>query len=485
MDKMENNLKNIHDASLQVLETVGVRLHHRKVLEIAADNGVKVSDGKIFFGPESLMEWISIAPSEFTLFARNPACNMHIGGERTEHVSYNSGFPYILDREGRRRSAFFSDYLNFLKLVHATPEFKINGGVMVTPEDIPSDELLYPKLLYATLLHSDKCIFGGMGGKSESEMTMEMLKAVFDTDKQGLIERPRVINLVSSLSPLQFDEKMLDTLMVFAEYGQPVVVSPAVMAGSTGPVTLGGSIVVSHAESLVGVALAQMIRKGTPVVYGSATSNSDMRTGAFTIGTPESAMAVKYCARLARMLGLPSRGGGALNDAKNVSVQAGYESMMIQLVANQEKINFNFHSAGGLDSYGSMSYEKFVTDLDILARIKYYLADLNTDETHLAMDTIAQVGAGGEYLTHMHTAKNCRKAPFFSDISIQGVLKEGVKPDEALFAKMAAKLEKMFAAYKKPEISDDSLKRLDACVRNFGIDVESLKQKMVASAEEL
>ena len=178
MDKMENNLKNIHDASLQVLETVGVRLHHRKVLEIAADNGVKVSDGKIFFGPESLMEWISIAPSEFTLFARNPACNMHIGGERTEHVSYNSGFPYILDREGRRRSAFFSDYLNFLKLVHATPEFKINGGVMVTPEDIPSDELLYPKLLYATLLHSDKCIFGGMGGKSESEMTMEMLKAV-------------------------------------------------------------------------------------------------------------------------------------------------------------------------------------------------------------------------------------------------------------------------------------------------------------------
>jgi trimethylamine--corrinoid protein Co-methyltransferase len=208
-----------------------------------------------------------------------------------------------------------------------------------------------------------------------------------------------------------------------------------------------------------------------------------MRTGAFTIGTPESALAVKYCARLAKMYGLPCRGGGALNDAKNVSVQAGYESMMVQFVANQEKINFNFHSAGGLDSYGAMSYEKYVTDLEILSRIKYYLADLNTDDTHLAVDVIDQVGPGGEFLTQMHTAMHCRKDPFSSRISLQGVLPAGKTANDALFEKMNAQVQNMLDAYEKPDLSAEALQQLDACMDSFGIDVGALNRKIGLAAE--
>jgi trimethylamine--corrinoid protein Co-methyltransferase len=432
----------------------------------------------VFFKREQLKEWVSYAPSEFTVYASNPDHDMHIGGDHTEHVSYNSGFPFIADRKGDRRNAHFSDYINFLKLVHNTPYFNINGGVMVTPDDLPNDEMLYPVMLYTALLHTDKCFFGGMGGKKESEVTMEILKIAFDTDTEGLVQKPRICNLVSSLSPLQFDEKMLDTMLVYAAHGQPVVVSPAVMAGTTGPVTLAGTIALSHAETLVGIAVSQMIRKGTPAIYGSATANSDMKTGAFTIGSPESALAVKYCARLARMYGLPSRGGGALNDAKHVSVQAGYESMMIQFVANQEKINFNFHSAGGLDSYGSMSYEKYVTDLDILARIKYFLDDLNTGPEFLALDTIEKVGVGGEYLTQMHTAQYCRKAPFVSNISLQHMRKPWVSADDALFDKMTTKLETMLKGYERPEIKPEFIKKLDRCMEKYGVDTASLKEKM-------
>jgi trimethylamine--corrinoid protein Co-methyltransferase len=221
------------------------------------------------------------------------------------------------------------------------------------------------------------------------------------------------------------------------------------MAGSTGPVTLAGTIAISNVEALVGIALAQMVRRGTPAIYGSATSNAGMRTGAFTIGTPESALAVKYCARLAKRYGVPCRGGGGLNDAKNVSVQAGYESMMVQFVANQEKINFNFHTAGGLDSYGAMSFEKYVVDLEILARIKHYLADLNTEEAHVALDVIEQVGPGGEFLTQMHTAMHCRKAPFATQVSLQGVLPAGQTADEALFGKIHQALERMLAGYRQ------------------------------------
>jgi trimethylamine--corrinoid protein Co-methyltransferase len=347
---------------------------------LAAANGIRVPTAGSILPATSSRSGSPLAPAEFHLYARNPAYNMHIGGDRVEHVSYNAGFPFIVDMEGNRRKAMFDDYLKFLKLVHNTPAFNMNGGVMVTPDDLPNDDNLYPTMLYATLLHSDKCLFGGMGGRAESMKTMQILQAVFDAEKEEMIKTPRIANLVSSLSPLQFDEKMLDTLKVYADYGQAVVVSPAVMAGSTGPVTMAGTIAVSNAESLVGIALSQMLRPGTPAIYGSATSNADMRTGAFTIGTPESALAVNIVPDWPSVYGLPCRGGGALNDAKNVSVQAGYESMMVQFVANQEKINFNFHSAGGLDSYGAMSYEKYVTDLEILSRIKYYLADLNTDE---------------------------------------------------------------------------------------------------------
>jgi trimethylamine--corrinoid protein Co-methyltransferase len=277
---------------------------------------------------------------------------------------------------------------------------------------------------------------------------------------------------------------MLDTMMVYADYGQPVVISPAVMAGSTGPVTMAGTIAMSNAEALVGVALSQMLRKGTPAIYGSATSNADMRTGAFTIGTPESALAVRYCARLAKITVIPCRGGGSLNDAKNVSVQAGYESMMVQFVANQEKINFNFHSAGGLDSYGAMSYEKYITDLEILCAD--YLLSRRSEYRrydHLALDVIDQVGPGGEFLTQMHTAMHCRKDPFSSRISLQGVLPAGKTANDALFEKMNAQVQNMLDAYEKPDLSAEALQQLDACMDSFGIDVGALNRKIGLAAE--
>ncbi|MEH0018254.1 MAG: trimethylamine methyltransferase family protein [Desulfobacter sp.] len=482
MTPTAQKLKDLDRASMEIIETVGVRLHHPTILEMAADSGVRTEDGRVFFTRDQIMEWISFAPSTFRISARNPEHDLEIGGDRTVHASFNAGFPFVADLAGNRRPALFSDYLKFLRLVHAAEFFHINGGVMVTPEDLPNNDALYPTLLYTALLHTDKCLFGGMGGKAESDMTMQMLKAAFDTDKAGLVKTPRIINLVSSLSPLQFDEKMLDTLLVYADHGQPVIISPAVMAGTTGPVTLAGSIVVSNVESLVGVALSQIIRKGTPAVYGSATSGTDMRTGAFAIGSPESALAVKYCARLAKMYGIPCRGGGALNDAKNVSVQAGVEGTMIQMVANQEKINFNFHSAGGLDTYGSMSYEKFVVDLDILGRIRHFLNDINTDDDHLALDVIKEAGCGGQYLTHMHTGMNCRTAAFISDISLQGALKEGTDPDQALAEKMAAKINALLDSYQKPDLDPGIAAKLDTCLGAFGVDPEALKQRIEENA---
>ncbi len=455
---MEGNIENIHKGTIKVLEETGVKFHHPEIIDLLKKNGIKVSDNTAYFKKEQVMKWISKAPSEFKIYARNSKYDMNIGGDCIEYASSNSGFPLVADADGNTRKAKFTDYLDFLKLVHQTPYFNLNGGVMVTPCDLKSEEM-YPVMLYSTMVYSDKCIFGGLGGTREAEMTMDMLKIVFG-GKEKLVEKPRILTIISPASPLQFDKTMLETMLTYVKHGQPIIVSPAVMAGTTGPITLAGTIVLSNAESLAGIVVAQMIREGTPVIYGSASSTADMRNGNFVIGAPESALCVKYCAQLAKKYNVPCRGGGTLNDAKSVSVQAGYESMMIMMTACQEKINFVLHSAGSLDTYTSMSIEKFIVDLEIIGIVKRFISGVKTDSDFLALDVIDEVKPGGQFLTTQHTYKNFKKEPFIPEISIRGVMRKGETPYKRFFTNVEREKQKMFESYQKPELSSDIKSKL-------------------------
>ncbi len=464
---MQDDLRTIHQASMEILEEVGVKFHHPEVLDLLQSNGIRVVGETAYFKPDQVMNWISKAPSHFKIYARNPKYDMEIGGDQVEYVSCNSGFPWIADFEGTRRKAVLQDYFTFVKLVHQTPFFNINGGVMVTPSDLQYSPI-YPIMLMIALTHSDKCMFGGLGSAKESEMIMDILQIVFGRN-EDLINKPRIVTIISPLSPLQFDETMLDTLLIYAKYGQPMIIAPAVMAGTTGPITLAGSIALSNAESLAGIVVSQMVREGTPVIYGSASAASDMRTASFSIGSPESAIFAAYGARLAKSYGLPCRGGGTLNDAKSVSVQAGYESMMVMLTAVQEKINFILHSAGGLDSYGAMSFEKYIVDLEILGMINRFVQGVKTEPKDLALDVIKQVGPGGEFLTHPNTMENCRTELWIPDISLRGPIVDK-DPDECLKENINNKMSKMLANYDLPQLPAEIKSKLRQYLIDIGVD---------------
>jgi len=463
---VDKALEQIHRTSMDILEQTGVKFHQRKVLDLLISKGVKVIGETAYFTQDQVMDWVSKAPASFNIYARNPKYDMNIGGDHIEYVSCNSGFPWIADFEGAKRKAVLNDYIAFLKLVQQTSYFKMNGGVMVTPADLPSQNM-YPIMLYYTLLHSDKCLFGGMGGADETQAVMDMLQIVFG-NKEALINKPRIVTIISPLSPLQFDEKMLDTLMIYGEYGQPMIIAPAVMAGTTGPVTLAGTIALSNAETLAGIITAQMVRPGTPVLYGSASATADMKSAGFAIGSPESALCAMYCARMAKYYHLPCRGGGTLNDAKSVSVQAGYEGMMVLLVAAQEKINFILHSAGAIDSYGSMSYEKYIVDLEIIGMVERLVRGINTDPKHFAIDVIHEIGPGGEYLTHDHTMEFCRKEPWLSEISLRGASKDK-NPNEALLDNINGKKMNMLENFRMPDIDPELINKLREYLINQGV----------------
>jgi trimethylamine--corrinoid protein Co-methyltransferase len=259
-------------------------------------------------------------------------------------------------------------------------------------------------MLQAHMLHSDKPFIGSTEGESGAQHTMEMIEILFGSRP----DRPVTIGLINPLSPLGYGTETLQALMAYAHAGQPIVIATLIMAGSTGPITLAGVLALQNAEQLAGIVLAQLIRPGLPCIYGSTSTNIDLRTGALAVGSPELSLCLSAHAQLARFYGLPSRGGGALTDASLTDPQAGYESMFSLLTTINSGIDFVLHAGGILSSYLAFSYEKFVMDDEICGMARRYLRGIQVDPETLAYEVISNVGPGGHFLGEDHTLERCR-----------------------------------------------------------------------------
>lgn len=469
LERMDEDLKQIHEASMQILERTGMKFHHSEIIELLQQKGIKVCGQTAFFTREQITDWVSKAPATFTLYARNPQYDIVVGGDNVECCP-GSGSPAISESDGSKRPAMMTDYINFLKLYQQSDLYKVNGGFVVQPNDMSGKHGI-SLLLYATLLFSDKGIVTGTGPREAVQELMDMLGIVFG--KEELPQKPRAITIVNTNTPLQFDKNMLETMMVFIEHSQPVIIAACSMAGTTAPVTLAGTIALTNAEVLAGIAVSQMLREGTPVVYGSQTTTSDMKTGSIATGSPEGALCYEYAARLAKAYGLPCRGGGSLTDAKSLSVQAGYESMLTYLATHRAGINLIFQSAGIMDGYAAMSYEKFIVDLEIIGMAKRYLAGVKVNPATLAVDVIHEVGIAGQFLTAEHTMKYCRKEPFIPAISSRGTVMGD--PTAQLLEKIKSRKNKLLETYQKPEFAQEIQQQLLKYLIDKGFKAEYIK----------
>jgi trimethylamine--corrinoid protein Co-methyltransferase len=206
---------------------------------------------------------------------------------------------------------------------------------------------------------------------------------------------------------------MLGAMIVYARAGQPMIVNSLASAGATAPATLAGMLAVQNAEILAGIVLTQLIRKGTPVVYGSGSSCADMRSGMLSVGAPEMAINNIMIAQMARFYRIPSRGVGTLTDAKAVDVQAGYESMMNLLAAQSAGVDFILHAVGSLETINSISYEKFVIDEEMIGMVRRIGRGVAVDEQTLAMEVIREAGPCGQFLDKDHTFEHFERELFF------------------------------------------------------------------------
>lgn len=392
----------IHDTSMKLLGKVGILFPEEHALEMFKNHGFKVEGRKVFFTEEQVMGAVKNVPDCFTIHARNPERDVVIGdGNPVFAPGY--GAPFLVDAQEGKRDPTLEDYHNLVKIAHVLPNQDLSGYLIVEPQDIPS-ETAHLHMLLAHMLHSDKPFIGCSEGARGSQHTMEMIDILF----YGQPDWPVAFAAINPLSPLGYSTEMIEALVAYARAGQPLILATLIMAGSTGPITLAGVLALQNAELLAGIVLAQLISPGLPCLYGSTSTNIDLRTGSLAIGSPELSLCLSAHAQLARFYGLPSRGGGALTDASITDAQARYESMFSLLTTINSGIDFVLHAGGIVSSYLAFSYEKFVMDDEICGMLRKYSHGIQVNPETLAYEVIAIVGPGGHFLGEDHTLERCR-----------------------------------------------------------------------------
>ena len=456
----ESQVEQIHEASLTILARTGLLFHSPAALQYFRQAGVRVEAKRVYLERNFIEQCLALAPAEYTLHARNPANTLTIGGRHCA-VMPGGGPPYVLDLEGQRRPGRLADVENFARLSAMSPLIHVVARKAVEAQDIPVP-LRHLECWRAVLTLTDKPAQSGMvGGEAEAEDVLAMLALVFGGEA-AIEGKPVAHCSVNVNSPLSYDTPMLESLLLFARYGQPVLITPFVMAGVTGPTTLAGSLAQHNAEVLAGIALTQLVRPGTPVLYGTATSNLDLRSGAPAIGSPESALSITICSQLARHYRLPCRGGGALTDAPLPEAQSHYERMFTLLVSIFSGINFLMHGVGILESYLTLSYEQFIIDLELLEMVRHLIRPVEISPETLALETIHEVGPGGHFLEAQHTLRHYREAHFLPQLSQRQTYEQWQSSGAKDIRQRANdRCHQLLADYTTPPIETEIVDRLD------------------------
>ncbi|KUO51722.1 MAG: trimethylamine methyltransferase [Desulfitibacter sp. BRH_c19] len=413
MQKMlsEEQLEQIHKSSVDILTNTGMDFLYDPAIDYFTKAGFKVEGKRVFFTEEQITKYLATVPKEFSMYGRD-GNDVVIGGDNI-CLAPGYGAPFVMEN-GKNRKASLEDFKKFAKLAGSSKYIDVTGGVLVEPNDIPVNER-HMEMTYNLVKHSPKPFMGSASGKKEARDTIEIAKILFGSD--FVDEKPVMVTLINSLTPLKYDDRMLAALVEYAEAGQPVITASLAMAGSTSPATLAGTLAVQNAEVLGGMVLTQVINPGTPVIYGAASSITAMRYGSLSIGAPESMMVISASAQLAKWYGVPVRGGGSLTDSKIPDNQASYESAIVMLGTAASGINFVLHAAGILQYYNAMSYDKFMIDEEVCGMVKRIKKGIEVNEETLATDLIKQIGPGGEFLTTQHTLKHHRSEYFPAVIS--------------------------------------------------------------------
>ncbi len=409
----DDQIESMHLAALGILERQGMRVLSPRGRAAFAAAGASVDEGThmVRLDPALVRQALSTVPAEANLIARNPARSCRVGGR---HVVFApvAGPPSVSDQAHGKHSGTIADYRDWVRLAQAFDVIHVLGQ-MVEPQDVPIAERHLDTTL-AQLTLGDKVPYFYCRGDGQLDDCFAMLRIACGIDEATFQSQPHCYTICNTNSPLQLDLPMTDGILEFARHGQLVIITPFTLAGAMAPITIAGALTLAHAEALFGITLAQIVRPGAPIMYGSFTSNVDMKSGSPAFGTPEYTKAAFGAGQLARHIGVPWRCSSA-TASNSPDAQAAYESQMSLWGALLGGCHFVLHAAGWLEGGLTASTEKFILDVEMLQMFAELFQPVSASMEEIGIDAVAEVGPGGHFFAAAHTMQRYRDA-FYSPL---------------------------------------------------------------------
>ncbi len=396
----------LHEATATVLERTGIKVTHAGALEILASNGARVENDRVRIPRDMLEAAIASAPSRIVLGNRNGEAAIVLEDDVSWFGTTIDDVYYLDPEYGVRRQFTLEDCRKMAALTDALPNFTWNmtfGAISDVPANVADRYAARQALCYS----SKPLVFSSNSAASVRDI-YDMARAV-TTDDEAFVNAPPVASFVTTISPLVLPDHVIEQMMFCAEHGIPQVVYNGIQTGSTAPMSFAGAVVQGNAETLAGLVFIQLLRAGSPVVFGSCSTIMDMRSSIFSFGAPEMNLMIAAHCQIARHYGIPFYGTAGCSDSKLPDAQATAEAVFSCLSSALSGANL-VHDAGLLEYATMVSPEHMVLVNEVLHMVGHYMRGLDVSDEALALEIIDAVGPGAHYLMLEHTMKHFREA---------------------------------------------------------------------------
>lgn len=459
----DRQLEEIHQASLEILERTGVRVFDSRARDLLVSAGCRVSDeNRVHIPAEVIDSALATAPSEVVLFSRTGEPALFLEGHRS-YFGTGSDLPYTLDLEsGERRLSRLSDVEQTARLADALPNLDFVMS-MALPSDIPSATSDLRSFLAMSTNTSKPLVFTAWDETNLADILS--MAEIIAGGADRLRQKPFLICYLEPNSPLQHSQVVLRKMALMAERHLPIVYAPGPIDGATAPVTPAGSLAMANAESLSGLAIAQLYCPGTPVILGSGSGPLDMRTAVGTYASPEFILHCMGMAELAHHLyHIPVWGFSGCSDSKIPDMQAGIESTLWVLWTALSGANL-VHDIGYLESGLTCSYEMIVVNDEIIAFVRRLLQGFTINPETLAVEAINAVGPGGDFLTSTHTHAHFREIWYPGLFDRRNQAKWAAAGSSTLLERARVKVRRLLESHVPNPLPGENMEQLDSIIR--------------------
>ena len=410
----QEQVERIHQASLEILEEVGLKVRYEPAREVFAKHGCSVDGERVKLPRDVVEKYRKMAPPTFTFHGRDPKFDKTIPNDSPVIVTASSA-PDIIDPvTGKERRAESGDIARIAHLINELPGYDM-FSISTLANDAPKDQFtisrLYPALKY--------CLKPIRATTTDHKDTLSMMEMAYIVagGKEAYKEHPFLTHhYCPTVSPLSMDHLSTENVMYFAAEGLPVYPTIVPNAGLTSPMSMAGTLVQGNAEYLATVTLTQMVKEGTPTIYATLATVADMRSGAYTSGAIECGMLHMAFAQIARYYNVPCGGYIGLTNAKLNDAQAGYETGMSGMGGVVSGMDM-FNIGGLIDALKTFDFAKAVIDDEVAQMLKRVKRGISFTEDDLAIDLIKQVGPGGSYIVAKHTISRMKTEAVMTKIA--------------------------------------------------------------------